>query len=254
MHNTQEKILKLMDTCDVSALTLREMAAKIGETGSPQKIKHHLDQLAKKGLIVFDKANNRIEKITAGINHENNLISLPILGSANCGQAVCFADNRVEGYLKVSKSVLGNELAKRAEDLFVLHAVGQSMNRAQVDGDYIEDGDFVIVDKTKKIPVAGGCFVSIIDGVANIKSIFIDNKNQQIILTSESNQDLPPIYIHQKDMTDYFLAGKVVKVLKQPDEFADWLNASASDILKDIGDISKEEYDYYDKLCSQKQI
>jgi len=33
----------------------------------------------------------------------SDIISLPILGSANCGEAACFADNHVEGYLQVTK-------------------------------------------------------------------------------------------------------------------------------------------------------
>lgn len=251
MHNIQEKILKLMDATDISGLALREIANKIGETGSPQKIKHHLDQLAKKGMIVVDKQNNKIRKIVLGIDKKNNLISLPILGSANCGEATFFAENHVEGYLKVSKSILSDWISK-IKDLFVLRAIGSSMNRAVIAGNSIEDGDYVIVDKGQVIPNDGEYVVSVVDGVANIKKIFVDNQNQQFVLMSESNQDLPPIYIHRSDMDKYLIAGKVVKVMKQPDELATWRDASARDILKDLGPISKEDYDYYENICLKK--
>ena len=252
MHIAQEKLLKLLDTQNVSGLTLRQIGGKIGETGSPQKIKHHLDQLAKRGLIKIDRQNNTIEKTRGGLSAENNLVSLPIVGSANCGEATYFADGYAEGYLKASKTVLG-DLVDKINNLFVLRAVGSSMNRAYIDEDTIEDGDFVIVDKTEKQPRNGEYVVSIIDGVANIKKLFLDDKNQRVVLVSESNEDLPPIYIHQDDLDSYFIAGRVVKVMKQPDELADFRNAAMADALKGLGDISKEEYDYYENLCLPKE-
>lgn len=236
-----------METQDVSNLALREIAEKIGETGSPQKIKHHLNQLAQKGLIVIDKHKNTIVRVASGIDKNSGLISLPIYGSANCGEATFFADDRVEGYLRVSKNILGN-LINKIKCLFVLRAVGPSMNRADIDGNYIEDGDYVIVNSGERMPMDGDCVVSVLDGIANIKKVYVDNKNQQFILVSESNQDLPPIYIHRSDLDKYLIAGKVVKVMKQPDELEDFMNAGALDILKELGPMSKEEHDYYMNL------
>lgn len=244
MHVIQEKILKLMDTEDVSNFALREIALRIGETGSPQKIKHHLDQLAKKGLIKFDKNNHKIEKIKSGLTGKSNLVSLPILGSANCGEAMFFADNHIEGYLKVTKTVLG-DLVDSIKNLFVLRAVGSSMNRADVSGNTIEDGDYVIIDKEQREPKDGDRVVSVIDGVANIKKICLDNRNNQLVLVSESNQDLPPIYIHQEDLDTYLIAGKVVKVMKKPDEFAMLRNISAQDVSRDLAPMTDEEVRYY---------
>lgn len=241
-----------MDATDISGLALREIANKIGETGSPQKIKHHLNQLAQKGLIKIDKQKNTIVRITSGKDKGSGLISLPIYGSANCGEATFFADDHVEGYLKVSEGILGNLISK-IKNLFVLRAVGSSMNRACVEDNTIEDGDYVIVDKESTTPKDGECVVSIVDGVANIKKIYVDNKNQQFVLVSESNQDLPPIYIHHDDIGEYLLAGKVVKVMKQPDELAAWRDSGARDVLKDIGPISREDYDYYENLCLKKE-
>ncbi len=243
MHPTQQKILRLFDAGPLQDLTLREIGTKVGELNSPQKIKHHLDQLAAKGFIRINKKLNRIEKVRAkGVR--GNFISLPIMGSANCGEAAFFADNQIEGYLQVTKSVLG-DLAKKVKDLFVLRAVGSSMNRADVAGEAIENGDYVIVNKAKTLPKSGTYVVSVIGGVANIKKIHRDAKKSQIVLMSESNQDIPPIYIHQDDLDEYMISGTVVKVLKRPDELEDFRNAAAADILKDLGPISKEESDYY---------
>lgn len=252
MHPIQEKILKLLGIENISGLALREIAGKIGETGSPQKIKHHLNQLAQKGLIKIDKRKNTIVKVVSGVDNDSGLISLPIYGSANCGEATFFADDHVEGYLKFTKTVLG-DLTNKIKNLFVLRAVGPSMNNANLNGNSIEDGDFVIIDKEPITPRNGDYVVSIIDGAANIKKIFLDNKNRQIVLVSESNQDLSPIYIHRDDLDNYLIAGKVVKVMKRPDELTTWREAVAADALKGLGDISKEDYDYYENLCSQKE-
>ncbi|MCF6276424.1 MAG: hypothetical protein L3J07_01100 [Candidatus Magasanikbacteria bacterium] len=254
MHHLQEKILNLLETKDISGLSLREIAKLINETGSPQKIKHHLDQLAKRGLIFVDKKNKEIKKIKPGMDKKTQIISLPILGSANCGVATYFAENHVEGYLKVTKNILG-ELAKRIESLFVLRAVGSSMNRANIRGNSIEDGDYVIVDSEKKELESGLYMVSIINDVANIKKVFFDKKNRQIVLMSESNQDITPIYIHKKDLNEYLIAGTVVKIMKNPTEenlnmFSD---ISAIDSLKNLGSLSSEEESYYNNADNFKK-
>jgi SOS-response transcriptional repressor LexA len=247
MHRIQEKILKLMDTKDVSDLSLREIAIQIEEIGSPQKIKHHINQLAKKGLIKIDKRNNTIDKVKQGMSKDTGMVSLPILGSANCGEATCFAEEKIEGYLHVSKKILG-DLTDKVKDLFVLRAVGSSMNQANVFGNAIENGDYVIVDKTKNFGKNNSYVVSVIDDVANIKRIYVNRKDKQIILSSESNQDIPPIYIHEEELQGYLIAGTVVKVMKKPKELANWENEALSDTLKSLGPMSNDEHNYYMNL------
>ncbi len=246
MHITQQKILQLLETGPLNGLTLREIGAKVGEPDSPQKVKHHLDQLVAKGFIRIDKQANSIEKVQTGVT-QGKMISLPIMGSANCGEAAFFADNQIEGYLQVTKGVLG-DLVDKVKNLFVLRAVGSSMNRANIASEAIENGDFVIVDKKNIEPRTGNYVVSVIGGVANIKKIQVDFKNSQIILVSESSQDIPPIYIHKSDLDDYLIAGMVVKVLKQPDELESFRNAAALDTLKALGPMSDEESNYYKNL------
>lgn len=250
MHTTQQKILQLLETGPLNGLTLREIGAKVGEPNSPQKVKHHLDQLAAKGFIRVDKQANAIERIESG-GATGRMISLPIMGSANCGEATFFADNQIEGYLQVSKTILG-DLYKRVKDLFVLRVVGNSMNRADVASDSIEDGDYVIVDKNQNTPREGGYVVSVISGVANIKKMYLDHKKSQVVLVSESSHDIPPIYIHTSDLDSYVIAGTVVKVMKQPDEFADLRQAAANDVLKDLGTMSDQESAYYNNPANFK--
>lgn len=248
MHIIQQKLLNLAENNNLADLTLRKMGELIQESGSPQKIKHHLNQLISNGLLVVSADSQEIKKIKHGVDESSKIVSLPIRGSANCGQALLFADDYIEGYLKVSLGLLNNNLINKIKDLFVLRAVGNSMNRAAVNGKNIEDGDFVIVDKNADNPRSGEYVVSAIEGAANIKKFYLDHKNHQIMLLSESNQDFPPIYIHEKDYSNYLVCGRVVGVMKKPDELSLMRDASAQDILNDLGPISKEEVDYYSNL------
>jgi repressor LexA len=246
MHIIQERLINLADNYNLSDLTLRKIGELVHEPNSPQKIKHHINQLIGKGLLTVTPDGKTTKKTKGGIS-KSGLLSLPILGSANCGQALIFADEKIEGYLKLSRNLLEDNLIDKPKELFVLKAVGNSMNRAMINNKNIEDGDFVIINKGS-VAKNGDFVVSIIDGVANIKKFYIDKPNNQIILLSESSQDFPPIYISKKDQDSYLICGKVVGIMKKPDEMALMRDASAMDILNDLGDISREEVEYYENL------
>jgi len=214
MHKIQEKILEVMDSENLSGMTLRRIGELIGEPDKPQKVKHHLLQLEKKGLIKNNAVNNTITKVKSGIVEGSNLISIPILGSANCGVATIYAENRLEGYLKLSSSLL----EFNSKNTFAIKAVGNSMNRAAVgkEGLSIDEGDYVLIDGNNINPQNGDYVLSIIDGVANIKKILIDEENKRITLFSMSTQDYPPIFIAKDDFSTYMVNGVIVQIIKNP--------------------------------------
>lgn len=190
-------------------MTLREIGEQIGEE-HPQKVKHHLGQLKLKGFLT---AESKPATPSAGrfkLN-KSGLVSIPILGAANCGEAQLYADESFEGFLQVSPGMV-----PKKKGLFAIKAVGSSMNRANVGGKTIDEGDFVIVDRTKQKPENGDYVLSIIGGQANIKKFIRDTDNNQIVLVSESSQELPPIYIHPQDLPDYMINGKAIEVIKKP--------------------------------------
>jgi repressor LexA len=207
MHNIQEQILKLIDSKNINGLTLREIGDQIGEK-FPQKIKHHIDQLEKKGFISVDKKNKTIEKKQYN-NLTPGILSVPIVGSANCGPATIFANENIEGYIKISKSLL-----KKCQNIFAIRAQGLSMNKSVVNGNTIEDGDYLIIDSSDTSPLDGDVVLSVIDEMANIKKYVWDEANNQIVLVSESTKDIPPIYIHEDD--SFMINGKVIQVIKKP--------------------------------------
>lgn len=208
MHTIQRKLLQLISGRNIGGLKLREIGALVGEE-HPQKIKHHLNQLMKKGLVIHDKRKEIIERVDKK-RKNSHLINIPILGSANCGEALIFAEENLEGFLKVS-----SKLIKSKGRFFALKAVGDSMNKARIKDKLIEEGDYVIIDSEDKNPNTGDYVLSVIDDACNIKKFAWDKKNKQIILLSESNQDLPPIYIHPQEKR-YFISGKVIDIIKKP--------------------------------------
>lgn len=207
LHPTQEKLLKIASDHNLGSMPLRAIGDLINEP-HPQKIKHHLNQLIKKGLIEYKNSKSLIQKV--GAEKDKELIVIPILGAANCGPATLYADQNIQGYLKVSSKLL-----RYRQGLFALRADGDSMNRADINGKNIEDGDYVIIDSKINNPNNKDYIVSVIDNVCNIKRYFEDRQNSQIVLVSESTKELPPIFIHPQEAT-YLVNGKVVEVIKRP--------------------------------------
>ena len=217
MHIIQQKLLGLAEKKNLGRMTLREIGVFIGET-SPQKVKHHLAQLEKKGFITVNKMEQTIETTKqqgttakSGLRGAN-LLSIPILGAANAGPAMVFANANIEGYLRVSSSLL--EQRRVGHRLFALKVDGPSMNMAVINGKKIDDGDYVIIDSEDREAMNDDIVLSVIEGMANIKKYYVDKENNQILLMSDSTHDFPAIHIHEND--DFMINGKVVGVIKTP--------------------------------------
>jgi len=211
MNANQEKILKLAKKKDLSKLKFRAIARELG-INNAQTVIHHMGQLRKKGLLYFDpKKRQQVAKTKAFA--VDNIFSIPIVGYANCGQALELAQNDILGYLKIGQKVVGRT---KPEGLIAARAIGPSLNRASIDGDNIEEGDYVIVD-CKQAPVNGKYVLSIIDGAANFKRYYKDDEKKEIRLVSESTLDIPPIVFHEEDLesSGYLVNGVVVKVIKK---------------------------------------
>lgn len=205
MHPIQERLLGLTAQQNLGRMSYREIGKLIGEF-HPQKVKYHLEQLEKRGLIRSNVDGTAINKTST----DKSIFSIPILGSADCGPATIFADENIEGYLRVS-----TKLVRPKEGLYALKALGSSMNLADIKGKSIEDGDYAIVDSKINAPQNNDYVVSVIGGVCNIKKFLMDKIHKQIVLISESSQNYPPIYIHPEE-TEFFVCGKVVDVIKRP--------------------------------------
>lgn len=212
MHPLQLALLRLSRKKNLGAMTLRQIGEEVGEK-FPQKVKHHLDQLHKKGLIRINKDKSLIEPVERGQTDYTNLYSVPILGAANAGPATVFAEESLQGYLKVSEQLLP---PKNRGDLYAVKVTGSSMNLADVNGKHIDDGDYILVDPTNRNPPSGDYVLSVIDGAANVKKMI--KEPGRIVLMSESYEDYAPIVVHPEDVEtyNYLICGTVVDVVKQP--------------------------------------
>ena len=130
------------------APSLKEIGKHLGVT-SPATVHQHLATLQSKGFLSREKSQPRsialqsLEFIESPYSKLVGVdsISLPIVGSANCGPADILAEENIEGYLKVSKSLLN-----RRDGIFVIRASGDSMNKASCSGKTIDNSDFVLID------------------------------------------------------------------------------------------------------------
>ena len=207
MHYIQQKILNFVAEINVNRDSLRQIGRLIGEF-HPFKVSYHLKRLEKNGFIRIDEKTGKIKRIKSGDIQKGLLIAIPVLGEANCGDATIFADQNFEGYIKVSKNIV-----KAGNGMLAVKASGNSMNKANINGRNIQEGDYVIVD-CKRESQNGDYVLAIIDNCASIKKLLIDSKNKIISLVSESTEKHPDIFIHENDKC--LINGVVKYVIKKP--------------------------------------
>jgi repressor LexA len=210
MNDSRERLLQLAHQRDISDIGLRELARELG-VRNPQTIKYHLQKLSDAGLLEFgERQSVQIQHSKLGSSH---LIRIPIRGLVSAGPATQIASNDVNGYLRISSRLLQS---KNYKDLYALRVAGTSMNRANVGGKPINDGDYAIVDASKRSPRDGDYIIATVDNLANLKRFLFDKENNQIVLLSESSEDFLPIFVHPQDSNEGLVSGTVVQVVRQP--------------------------------------
>jgi SOS regulatory protein LexA len=214
MHTIQEKILSVLRKKGgiIKDFTFRALGESVG-VSHPQQIKHHLSQLERRGLVSFDASARALKLVD--FQHAQSahspIISIPIVGAANCGQPTLFADQRViEGVLRISRRIVN-----QSNDVFAVKAEGLSMNRANIKGLSIDDGDYVVVDRRPFEPRNGDYVLAIIDDMGTIKKFTWEKESGDIVLVSQSSEEHAPIHIRPEDQR-MIISGKVVCVIKKP--------------------------------------
>ena len=209
MNETRKKLLELARHKDISQMGLRELA-RVLDVKSPQTIKFHLQKLHDTGLLDFEKPSVRIDKSKLGVS---SLIRSPIMGRVSAGPATQRADNELSGYLRISSALLRS---RNYKDLFALKVTGMSMNKANVGGMPVNDGDYAVVDSSKRSPRDSDYVIAVVDGLANLKRFLYDRDNNQVVLLSESSEDYLPIFVHPEDSNEGLISGTVIQIVRQP--------------------------------------
>jgi repressor LexA len=211
----QEKVLTLIRDFFLEngqAPSLGELQKKLGFS-SKRGVVNHLIALENKGYIIRTSEPRGIQLLDE--NSDDNLdyeylIGIPILGYANAGTPLVAAEQEALGVLKVDKNIIDK---KSKKDLFGLIVKGDSMNSRDFDGINIEEGRYLIVDKSAEVQ-EGDVVVAIIDNSATVKNISLKTKDMVVLYPESDNPKHQPIYIDSD--SDFMINGKVVKVLDNP--------------------------------------
>lgn len=186
--------------------SVRQILEEVNQAGlnikSVGSIFTYLKALEHKGLI----ARTSDRGIRLVDQNDRSFIDVPILGTANAGSPTFFAEENVQGTLKVSKRLIHDD------SIFAIKVNGTSMNQSKVNGKQISDGDFVLVNPDYKAYSDNDKVLVVIDGLATIKT-FKKIDDQTIGLFPESTDTAhQPIYLTPED--NFIVNGKIVDVFK----------------------------------------
>lgn len=185
---------------------IKEESSRLGlQLKSLRSFFIYLNALEEKGYIERTSEDRGI--LLKGVTSEN-FVQVPVFGSASAGAAAMFADQYVEGYLRVSKRLV------KDRNIFAVQVNGTSMNKAVVNGKTIESGDFVLVDGTAREYKNNDRVLVVIDGLATVKTYrTVDGKTIALIPESTDKKH-QPIFLSDDD--NFVINGLVVNVLKLP--------------------------------------
>lgn len=188
--------------------TVRELQERSGDLGLKLKSLRsfflYLNELERKGFIERTSEDRGIR--LKGVTGEG-FLDVPVFGMANAGAATMFADQYVEGYLKVSKRIV-----RDSRNVFAIQVSGTSMNKARVNGKIIRDGDFILVDSTWKHYDNGDKVLVAIDGMATVKTYRCIDGHNIALLPESTDKKHKPIFLTDED--DFVINGKVIDVLR----------------------------------------
>lgn len=199
-------------------LSIREVGRLLNPTKPvhPETVKYHWMKLFKDSKITYLYKGGALAKKEISIDDDaltdgSRIVSIPVFGVADCGPATQVAEQSDLGSLRLSSRLLKTS---NYSNLYALQASGMSMNKAVVDGHTINDGDYVVVDRSQTTPSNGECTVAIVDGLANIKRFY--RERDRIALLSDSTEQYDPIFIHPEDQSDSLIGGRVIQVVEKP--------------------------------------
>lgn len=182
--------------------TLEEIQMELG-VKSKHSVVQFLEYLDNKGYISRGRGYRSIrlgERITAS----QLAIPIPILGIANAGRPLAFADETREGSIMVSKNIVSGDEKK----YFCVRVHGTSMNRFLLKGKPLSDGSIALVDSSVTVPEdPNAAYLCIVDGAATIKKV--KRSGDSFYLVPDSNDPVhSPIVLSEDD--SFAVNGKVV--------------------------------------------
>lgn len=164
-----------------------------------------LEYLDRKGYISKGRGYRSIrlgERITAS----QLAIPIPILGFANAGRPLAYADEAEMGSVMVSKALVKGDEKK----YFCVRVHGTSMNRFLVRGKPLADGSVALIDSSyQTVDDPNAAYLCVVDGAATLKKVKV--AGDSLYLVPESNDvSHSPLVLSSDD--HFSINGKVVDV------------------------------------------
>lgn len=194
---------------------ITDFCSRYGKSPTIEELKNLLHQKSKRGVTQYLEVLEKKGFISRwegyrGIRLGNTIwmqttMNIPILWYANAGTPLAIAEANDYGTLPISKNILSG----KQEDYFVLRISGTSMNECEVQGKVLDNGSYVLVQKTEISLNESDPFLFIVNGGATLKKY--KKQGDNIFLLPKSNEDHHnPIILSQDD--DVQANGKIIDV------------------------------------------
>jgi SOS regulatory protein LexA len=182
--------------------TVEELRRLLG-VGSTRTVLRYLDALKVEGYI--DRwSGARGLRMRKGSTPTLETRLVPIVGEAPAGSLMP-AEENILGQVQMPKEFLQPPSAK----FFLLRVRGDSMDRAKVESQTIEDGDLVLVRQQERAD-PGKIVVALVDGEATIKKL-VKGPGYYVLQPESNNPKNRPIIVAQ----DFRIQGIVCRVFKR---------------------------------------
>ena len=192
---------------------IKELTLKLGKPPTLEEIREesghnyisavqrHVEALKEKGYLVH--IPNQSRSLQASYSHSQR-VNIPLIGNVAAGTPILAMQN-IEAYIPYEPTKVKVNL----KDYFFLRAVGDSMNNADINGQTIDNGDYVLVRKQNTANL-GQIVVALIEDEATIKK-YTKGDGHIILQPISRNPENKPIYIFD----DFSIQGIVVDVIKR---------------------------------------
>lgn len=194
---------------------ITDFVSRYGKSPTIEELKNLLHQKSKRGVTQYLEVLEKKGFISRGDGYRgirlgNNIgmqttLNIPILGYANAGTPLAVAESNDYGTLPISKNIISGD----AWNYFVLRVSGTSMNEHEVNGKKLENGSYVLIEKSQGSLNENDAFLFVVDGGATLKR-YKKNAGQVYLLPQSSDDHHTPIILSEYD--DVASNGKVVDV------------------------------------------
>ncbi len=201
---TREEVLKAINESFINRglpPTIEELRRVLG-VGSTRTVLRYLKWLEDEGDIERWSGARGLRPLRSDSSTVQTR-AVPVVGQAPAGPLL-LAEQNIDGWVQMPKTT-----ARPGSEYFLLRVRGNSMNKAKVNGEKIEDGDLVLI-RQQATANEGDIVVALIDGEATIKR-FTRGPGYYVLKPDSTSAVHRPIIVER----DFHVQGIVVRVLKR---------------------------------------